>query len=154
MTLYFAYGSNMSRSLMRRRCPQARALGTARLDGWRYVITHEGYASIAPANGQGVHGVLWRLSPRDRAALDVYEDVESGTYRRRMLSITYAGKRRLALVYVARAMPGGWPKPGYQRVVLAAAWDWCLPPRYVRALARHAPSRWPGSRPAETGEVA
>ena len=46
MTLHFAYGSNMSRALMRRRCPGARGLGPARLEGWRYIITRDGYASL------------------------------------------------------------------------------------------------------------
>ena len=87
MTLHFAYGSNMSRALMQRRCPGARALGPARLDGWRYVVMHEGYASVAPAPGVAVHGVVWRLSPRDLAALNAYENLASGLYVRRVLPV-------------------------------------------------------------------
>src|SRR5438094_4106836 len=35
MTPYFAYGSNMSAALMRRRCRTAAAIGPARLEHWR-----------------------------------------------------------------------------------------------------------------------
>ncbi|HXW23776.1 MAG TPA: gamma-glutamylcyclotransferase family protein, partial [Xanthobacteraceae bacterium] len=87
MTLHFAYGSNMSRALMQRRCPGARALGPARLDGWRFTIMREGYASIVPAAGAAVHGVAWRLSPRDLAALNAYESLDRGLYLRRVLPV-------------------------------------------------------------------
>ena len=50
--LHFAYGSNMSRALMHRRCPQAKALGTASISGWRFVITPDGFGSIAPGAGR------------------------------------------------------------------------------------------------------
>jgi hypothetical protein len=58
MTLHFAFGSNMSRALMRRRCPGAHGLGPARLDGWRFVITRDGYASLVRDPAGRVHGVL------------------------------------------------------------------------------------------------
>ena len=38
MTFHFAYGSNMSRTLMGARCPGAVALGIATLSGWGFVI--------------------------------------------------------------------------------------------------------------------
>lgn len=154
MTLHFAYASNMSRALMRARCPQAQALGTAMLSSWRYVIAMNGYASIVPAPGHAVHGVLWRLSPRDRAAVDLYEDVASGTYRRRMLPVMWSGRRTLALAYVARAREGGRPKPGYQSIVLDAAREWGLPEPYVAFLARCARSKWSAAHAPQTGEAA
>lgn len=152
--LHFAYGSNMSRMLMGRRCPTAVALGTARLAGWRFIIMGEGYASVVPSLGSDVYGVLWRLKPRDLAALNAYESLDSGLYRRRMLAVTYDGGRAPALVYLARDRSEGRPKPGYQDIVVAAAREWGLPEAYVRALERWAPSRHGGARPAETGELA
>src|ERR1700694_6050387 len=44
--LHFAYGSNMSVPMMRRRCPAGRLEGRALLPGYRVIITREGYASI------------------------------------------------------------------------------------------------------------
>src|SRR5262249_8610458 len=67
--LHFAYGSNMSVALMRRRCPLARLEGRACLPGYRFVITGSGFASVVPAPGSCVHGLLWRVTPRDVAAV-------------------------------------------------------------------------------------
>ena len=64
-TLHFAYGANMSRAVMKKYAPGARALGVAELAGHRFVITADGYASVEPARAQSVHGVLWRITPRE-----------------------------------------------------------------------------------------
>jgi cation transport regulator ChaC len=152
--LHFAYGSNMSRALMERRCPTARALGAALLSGWRYVITRDGYASVEPKAGGEVHGVLWRLAPRDLAALNAYESLDTGLYIRRMLAVTREDRRASALVYIGRNGAEGRPKPGYQDIVIAAAREWDLPETYIRTLERWAPPALSGSRPAETGELA
>jgi cation transport regulator ChaC len=140
VTRYFAYGSNMSTALMKRRCPSAVAIGTARLDGWRFFIMAAGFASIAPANGWVVHGVLWWLAPRDLAALNAYEGVEGGLYVRRTLPVRCQGRHEPALVYVGTSPLAGRPRPAYQWGVAAAARQWRLPANYVRALERFAPA--------------
>ena len=152
MTLYFAYGANMERAAMARRCPGASARGPARLRGWRYVIA-EGYGSVAPAPGSCVYGVLWRLTPRDLAALNAFESLDSGLYRRAMLTVEAGASRARALVYVGRRRGKCRPMPGYQERLVAAAQDWQLPPFYIDELRRLAPS-YRGARPAETGEIA
>jgi cation transport regulator ChaC len=125
--LHFAYGSNMSVPMMRRRCPAVRLEGRALLPGYRFVITREGYASILSAPGGRVHGVLWRLTPRDLAALNAYENLGE-LYR--AVTMTVVGNRRrvAALVYVGRSQARGRPRPGYMDIVTAAC--------YVRNLAR------------------
>jgi gamma-glutamylcyclotransferase (GGCT)/AIG2-like uncharacterized protein YtfP len=150
MTLYFAYGANMERDAMRARCPGATVLGTARLRGWRYVIA-QGYGSVAPAPGASVHGVLWRLTPRDLAALNIFECLDSGLYRRALLTVECRGARR-ALVYVGRNSGRRRAMPGYQERLVAAAEHWQLPARYVEQLRRLAPA-YLAARPAETGEI-
>ena len=152
MTLYFAYGANMERGAMRKRCPGARALGPALLRGWRYVIA-QGYGSIAPAAGMRVFGVLWRLTPRDLAALNAFESLDSGLYRRATLTVEAGASRARALVYVGNRRGKRRPAPGYQERLVAAAEDWQLPARYVAELRRLAPG-YRAARPAETGEVA
>ena len=151
MTLYFAYGANMERAAMRRRCGGATPLGPAVLRGWRYVIA-QGYGSVAPAAGMCVFGVLWRLTPRDLAALNAFENLDSGLYRRVMLTVETGGQRARALVYVGRRRGRSRPMPGYQERLVAAAQDWRLPGRYVAELARLAPG-YRAARPAETGEI-
>ncbi len=153
MTLHFAYGSNMSRSLMGARCPGARALGTATLSGWRFVIGPEGFGSIAPQPGGLVRGVLWRLTARDLAAVNAYESVDCGLYQRRRLPVRHGDRRVSALVYIARQGGEGTPRPGYLRLVVEAARDWELPETYVRSLMRWSPSGWRGARAPSTGEI-
>jgi hypothetical protein len=133
--LHFAYGSNMSVPMMRRRCPAARLEGRALLAGYRVIITREGYASILSAPGGRVHGVLWRLTPRDLAALNAYENLGE-LYR--AVTMTVVGNRRrvAALVYVGRSQARGRPRRGYMDIVTAAAREAGLPPCYVRNLAR------------------
>lgn len=149
--IYFAYGANMERGAMAKRCAAAQPLGAALLRGWRYVIA-QGYGSVAPAAGMCVFGVLWRLTPRDLAALNAFESLDSGLYRRVMLTVEVGSQRVRALVYVGKRRGGGRPMPGYQERLVAAAQEWRLPERYVAELQRLAPG-YCAARPAETGEI-
>jgi hypothetical protein len=153
VTLHFAYGSNMNRTLMGRRCPGAVALGTATLAGWRFLITPDGFGSIAPHQGGLVHGVLWRLTLPDLAAINAYESLDSGLSVRRMLPVKHRNQQVLALVYIARRSGEGRPRPGYIAVVAQAAREWNLPPAYARTLQRWSPSGWRGARWKDTGDV-
>ena len=145
MTLHFAYGSNMSRARMRPRCGSAREIGTGLLEGHRFIITADGYASVLPTPGGIVHGLVWRLTPRDLAALDAYESLDTGLYRAVTLPVRIGTAHAPALVYVGRSRVPGRPRPGYLEDVLAAARDLNLPPAYVRALARWGPGG-PGAK--------
>jgi cation transport regulator ChaC len=131
---YFAYGSNMHRAHMARLCPQAEPLGPAYLNHHRFFVAAGGYGSIAPMRGECVHGVLWRISPRDRAALDRYESVETGLYRPGLLPVHWDGKLLRALVYVASDPRPARPSAEYRAIVLGAARDWALPENYIRTL--------------------
>ena len=84
---------------MRTRCAAAIPLGPAVLRGWRYVIV-QGYGSVASAPGICVHGVLWRLTPRDLAALNAFESLDSGLYRRATQTVEF-GARRVPPRYIA-----------------------------------------------------
>ncbi len=153
MMLHFAYGSNMSRALMLGRCPQARPLGAATLSGWQFLITPDGFASIAPRAGAVVHGVLWSLTVRDLAAINAYESLDSGLYLRRTLTVRHGRRSVRALVYVARRQGEGRPRPGYMMVVTEAAREWELPDSHVRSLRRWSPSGWTGTRWKDTGDL-
>ncbi|MGH6769180.1 MAG: gamma-glutamylcyclotransferase family protein [Xanthobacteraceae bacterium] len=145
MTLHFAYGSNMSRAHMRGLCPGASALGVATLVGWQFTINPDGYGSIERRPGGKVLGALWRLTPRDVAAVDAYEHVAAGLYDRRILAVRRGTRREFALVYIARRRGRGTPRPDYIALVVAGARDWQLPERYVQSLQRWSPSARPGA---------
>lgn len=134
--LHFAYGSNMHRAVMRRHAPAAEPLGVATLADHKFMIIADGYASVVPARPQTVYGVLWRLTPRDRIRLDVWESLASGEYTVAVLPVLQSGARRRALVYVARSRRAGRPKAGYMELILAAAKEWQFPPPYMASLRR------------------
>jgi cation transport regulator ChaC len=138
--LHFAYGSNMNRMMMGWRCPGARFEGLAVLAGYRFIIMRHGLGTIVPTRGGVVHGVLWRLTTRDLAALHAYENVDTGLYRVETKVVMMDRRRVSALVYVAASRVQGRPKSGYMGVVTTAAREAGLPPHYVRGLARIAPA--------------
>lgn len=86
---YFAFGSNLSSTQMRSRCPGAVAVGLAFLPGYDFIINERGFANVIPSTsstpatttpgdggGSGVYGVLYRLSsPAEKQRLDRYEGV-------------------------------------------------------------------------------
>lgn len=152
--LHFAYGSNMHRAVMRKHAPEAVALGAARLDGYRFLITADGYASVAPHPRACVHGLLWRLTARDRITLDRWENIAAGLYRAQMLLVIGGGRRRSALVYIARARPRGAPRPGYMEIVLRAARECGLPADYVASLQRWLPKQMLAAGHRSLGEFA
>ena len=112
---YFAYGSNMQPAQMRRRCPGSVAVGPAIAHGYALVFpVHStgdwqgGVASLDPAPGHAVQGVLYQITPDDHAALDHYEAVDQGMYRREQITLTHPptpacpdGRTGTALTYLA-----------------------------------------------------
>lgn len=146
--LHFAYGSNMDRAIMRKHAPSAEPVGVASLPNHCFLITADGYASVAPSPAQTVYGVLWRLKPRDRVTLDLWENLAGGMYRAKSLPVRRPGSLRPALVYAARPRRAGRPKAGYMELVLAAARAWNLPPDYVASLQAWLPAQTlgPGTR--------
>ena len=119
---------------------------------YRFVITGDGYASVEPARVNVVHGVLWRITPRDRVSLDAWENIAGGLYRAETLAVKSAGGGVPALVYVARPRGEGRPKPGYIELVVAAAREWDLPEDYIASLQVWSPARPAGRGARKIGE--
>ena len=154
MTLYFAYGSNIQRAAMRGRCRGARALGPAVLEGYRFFIGVDGWGSVKPAAGHKVHGVLWRLMPRDVATLHAYELLHKGLYDVRYVPVRLGKRLVTAMIYQLRRKTAGRPKPGYVEMIAAAARGWELPEPYIRSVERWSVSRWTGARIIDVGDAA
>jgi len=138
--LYFAYGSNMDRAHLARLCPQAEPYGVASLRSYKYVMAASGFATVIQWPGSFVHGVLWKVGPKEIAALDRYEDVAGGLYRAAQLPVKYNERLLRALVYLASGDKASATPPGYIEKIVAAAKDWNLPPDYVDYLAKHGPA--------------
>ena len=131
MPHYFAYGSNMDREAMRRRCPRSRPLGRARLARHRLFFMRDGFCSVAPDPRAWVHGVLWDLALADVRALDLYEGVARGWYEKRYTPVLREPFGSVkALVYVGRTEEPGAPERDYLAGVVAAARAAELPASY------------------------
>ena len=119
---YIAYGSNLNIRQMRWRCPTARIIGTAQLDGWRLLFKGSktgSYLTIEEEAGYSVPVAVWEVSPRDELALDHYEGYPSFYYKKELvLNITgiKTGKdrRRRVFVYIMHEeRPIGIPSRAY-----------------------------------------
>lgn len=152
--LYFAYGSNMDPERMRERCPGARALGAARLPDHRLIFTREsllggGVASVEPSPGDETWGALWDITALDEQALDEYEGVDRGAYRKAVAGVEIEGRRETAMIYVAATRRARRPSRRYLDGLVRGARTHGLPAGYVtrlESLAGDATDRR-GSRP-------
>ncbi len=134
MRLYFAYGSNMDREHMKKMCPQAEPMGVAQIDHHIFFVSHGGYGSIGRKRLAAVKGVLWKITARDRVALDAYEAVGDGLYQPAVMPVKFEDKLMRALVYVANDARAGRCTPKYREMVLNAARGWKLPDDYMAGL--------------------
>ena len=130
----------MDTAEMQERCPGATLEGIAVLADHRLMITADGYATIVPERGRRVMGALWTLTESDERALDVYEDIASGFYKRDFITVEAQGRVVHALVYLASSDRPGKPRPGYLELILSAARALGLPAAYVVELERLAPN--------------
>ena len=134
---YLAYGSNLCADQMAWRCPAAVPGEVLRLDGWRFIINGEGFATLLPEGGSVAWGLVWHLTEACEAALDTYEGVETGEYRKVEWHVGGAP----ALVYLAADQRPGLPRAGYLERILAGAAAWGVPPDYLAELGN-----WAGTR--------
>lgn len=123
--MYYAYGSNLSHAQMASRCPDSRYIGTATLDGYKFV--YDGYveirkgavANIVPAEGEQVLGAIYEISTDDLRLLDVYEQVAIGTYYRTKVPVSMRdnGEEVNAITYIRDPQPIGEPSEEYVAVI-------------------------------------
>ena len=147
MFLYFAYGSNMSRTQMAQRCPDHECLGIAVLKDHALCfprhspIRNCGVAGLEEKPGAEVWGVVYRLHDADLAALDRREGYDPAKpahvnrYNRRTVCVLMDGGMQECLTYFAREEPGHHvPSTDYMQAILTGAEENGLPADYVAAL--------------------
>jgi hypothetical protein len=130
---YIAYGSNLCRVQMAKRCPAAQPLGVAALPGRRFLINRQGFATLVSAPAEQAYGLIWALNAADEHSLDRYEGFAEGDYRKETMILAKYGE---ALIYIAADATPGKPVPGYLEGILGAAVAAALPLAYQAELAR------------------
>ena len=115
--LYFAYGSNLNVEQMSYRSPTAKPLGSAYFPGWRLVF--RGVADIEVGEPEDMLPVgIWEIGPEDEVALDRYEGVKHGLYRRVMINGM--------LTYQMNRSGYAYPDIGYFKTILRGYRDFGL----------------------------
>lgn len=94
---YVAYGSNMNKQQMGKRCPDARVVESGYLPDWRLRMPF--YANIEPKRGDKVPVLVWEISDADERNLDRYEGYPH-LYDKRELLLSVNGKMVTALAYI------------------------------------------------------
>ena len=144
--IYFAYGSNMSTTVMTDRCPGASVLGPARLDDHRLSFRLPsqrwgGFAAdIVTDDGAVTWGVLWKLSDGHLETLDRLE----ARYDRYPVFLSSEDIATAALSYRVKAHlaspTGGSPATDYLQHLIDGATEHGLPKDYLRRLESMLPS--------------
>jgi gamma-glutamylcyclotransferase (GGCT)/AIG2-like uncharacterized protein YtfP len=96
--LYAAYGSNMNLEQMAFRCPYSVVVGKGMINNYKLKFSY--HADIVPSKGDCVPVVLWEVPDIDFIALDRYEGVAGGYYKRVNLPVETSKGKKNAIVYV------------------------------------------------------
>lgn len=100
---YIAYGSNLSIEQMAYRCPTAKVVGTAMIEG--YALVFKTHATVEPDLSRKVPVVIWEIQPNDEKRLDMYEGYPVYYYKADMtlpVKMADTGKTEMltAMVYI------------------------------------------------------
>ena len=105
---YLAYGSNLNVRQMKFRCPTARVVGTAVIEGYELLFKGSksgSYLTIEPKEGSEVPVAVWEVLEQDELNLDRYEGFPTFYYKKEMQVVMKGirtGKERVrdAFVYI------------------------------------------------------
>jgi gamma-glutamylcyclotransferase (GGCT)/AIG2-like uncharacterized protein YtfP len=123
--LYFAYGSNLNVEQMMERCPRCLPVAKLTLPDWRLYFS--GVLNVERCEGRSTPGALYRVTPSDIAALDVYEG-----YPRLYGKVEFdvrlnAGNVEEAFLYAIPSAAEYSPSLSYFNVCEQGYRDWRLP---------------------------
>jgi hypothetical protein len=113
---YISYGSNLNKTQMRRRCPNAVPVCGFVMPDTRLVF--KGVADVESAPGYTCQVGLWKITKACERALDAYEGCrwqngkQVGMYRKEYIRLSVGGQIVHALIYVMNddfyALPSSW----------------------------------------------
>jgi len=146
LPVYFAYGSNLEPDQMRTRCPESRILCRAILPD--HVLVFRGFsrdwegavATVEPAPGEVVHGVVFEVTPADIDSLDRYENYlgpqhAANLYDRVRRTVQLELNEPLVVeTYIMRPRPAGLPSRRYRWAILSGMRKHSLSPHAIATV--------------------
>jgi len=127
---------------MHNRCPQAKPVASVKLNGWKLAFVGAqtkrwgpgGVATIVPDAKANTPAALYLLSAEDEQALDSFENIQAGKYRKYENVLVYEGQS--AFTYKAHISDENSPSRRYIETIRQGYRDWGLP---LAALAHITP---------------
>lgn len=137
---YFAYGSNMDKLQMGKRCSNYTFLGKALLNGFILDFTREsshwngGVADIVNDPNHTVWGILYELNNKDLDSLDYYEACPQ-YYKRKKVNVVFNSIAINAIAYeVVNKKTFIPPSKKYLSIIIQAAIENDFPEEYIDYL--------------------
>jgi gamma-glutamylcyclotransferase (GGCT)/AIG2-like uncharacterized protein YtfP len=140
----------MDSAQMAERCPHSPQHGTGWLEGWRLTFGGEdlgwegALATVVEDEGERVFVVLYDVPDLDEQALDRWDGVTLGYYRKLKVRVQTLDGDAAAWLYVLNGYEGGLPSVRYIGILADAAEKASAPADYVSSL-RARPCRSLGS---------
>ena len=129
----FFYGSFMNTEVLAEADVRPTEVQMARLDGWDIRIAPR--ATLVPAEGRSVFGVLAQLSHTDLDKLYTKDCFGIGTYLPEAVLVADAEAHAVpALTYIAWEIEGGTPSAEYLRKMIAVANRFEFPDWYIKHI--------------------
>ncbi len=141
MPLYFAYGSNLDVSQMRKRCEYAEVISGGKLQDYRLDFTRYsemwqgGVADIVPCEGRDVWGLVYKIKDRGLELLDRYEAYPVAYTRFQTEIETQSGLVQDVWVYIIQKKEKFVPPSSkYLGIIKQAAAQYDFPEYYQEIL--------------------
>ena len=137
---YLAYGSNLNIEQMRYRCPSARIIGTAVIEGYQLLFKGSktgSYLTIEPRDGASVPVAVWSVTEEDELRLDRYEGFPTFYYKKELrlpIKGIKTGKARVrdTFVYIMdERRPLGIPSRMYMQTCFEGYRDFGFDRRFL-----------------------
>lgn len=137
---YFAYGSNLDLSHMRRLCGwHCHVLSRGTLENYELGLDHRGYGNICQKQGEKVLGIIYEIDTHCIEALDEFEGSPKVFARQEVGVIDEQGNPLKAWVYIEAVEKQEKQQPNtsyWQRVVMGAK-EQNLPKQWVKKLEEY-----------------
>ena len=133
---YAAYGSNLNRAQMLKRCPESRPVCKATIPNWRLVF--RGVADIIPCETLEVNVGIYSITPACELALDFYEDFPN-LYSKQHIEIETESSSLNVMLYTMNPGYGyGIPSEPYFRTIREGYQDWGIHDELLICSVKHA----------------